>query len=200
VKTSTHETRNASSRQLCDHVRADKLLMFTQRVVLKIVVPKTGKGQAEGTNESERLAEEAADAIDANASPDPTGAPLKYNTARGYISAVLDLYNRQIALKLHNNPNPRGITAFLLLASPPSYCPSSGPMPAPTAIESLAEQPPTYHMSRPITKYQSCGRSGQKAVGGSCRWRPWIVLGIPSGEGGSRMASGTSGRVALSIP
>ena len=93
-----------------DHVRADKLLMFTQEVVLKIVVKK-GKGQVEETdeNESERLAEEAADAIDASANPDPAGAPLKYNTARGYISAVLDIYNRQIALKLHNNPNPRGL-------------------------------------------------------------------------------------------
>jgi hypothetical protein len=51
-------------------VRADKLFMFAQRVVLKIIVKK-GKGQAEGSDESERLAEEAADAIDASANPDP---------------------------------------------------------------------------------------------------------------------------------
>jgi hypothetical protein len=52
----------------------------------------------------------------------------------------------------------------------PTAAPSSGPMPAPTAIESLAEQPPMYHMSRGITTIPelwsewTVGRGGQLSV------------------------------------
>jgi hypothetical protein len=37
------------------------------------------------------------------------GTHLKYNTARGYINAIINIYHSQIALGLHNYLNPRGI-------------------------------------------------------------------------------------------
>ena len=36
------------------------------------------------------------------------GAPLKYDTVKSYVSAIMDLYHYQLAMKLHSNPSPRG--------------------------------------------------------------------------------------------
>jgi hypothetical protein len=60
------------------------------------------------------------------------------------------------AFNLTFTPSSRGTHESLPLCSLPPLClptgaPSSGPMPAPATIESLAEQPPTYHLSRGIT-------------------------------------------------
>jgi len=44
--------------------------------------------------------------------------------------------------------------------------PSSGPMPAPTVIESLAAQPPTYHLSRGITTIPDLWREWTVGLGG----------------------------------
>ena len=48
----------------------------------------------------------------------------------------------------------------------PTAAPSSGPMPAPTAIESLAAQPPTYHLSRGITTIPDLWREWTEGLGG----------------------------------
>jgi hypothetical protein len=123
--------------QFCDefdfkdryHVNTEKLLLFTQNVVLKITVPPTKKknnkrklkaveaddascSSDENNDEAQeggRGLEAAAQAIDETADDQPEGALLKYNSAKGYISAILDLYNQQIARGEHQNPNPRGL-------------------------------------------------------------------------------------------
>ena len=48
----------------------------------------------------------------------------------------------------------------------PTGAPSSGPMPAPTMIESLAAQPPTYHLSRGITTIPDLWREWTVGLGG----------------------------------
>jgi hypothetical protein len=48
----------------------------------------------------------------------------------------------------------------------PTAGPSSGPMPAPTAIENLAAQPPTYHLSRGITTIPDLWREWTVGLGG----------------------------------
>jgi hypothetical protein len=115
-----------------EFVSTDKLLLFTQQVVLTATVESRrkkakGKGkrraaeaEVEGDvsssgdgidedheNQSERSFEVAADIIDGG-SDRQHGAPLKYNTARSYITGIMDLYNQQIARGDHNYPNPRG--------------------------------------------------------------------------------------------
>src|SRR6266498_1521407 len=56
----------------------------------------------------QKLAEDTTDAIDETLNDQPDNTPLKYNSAREYINAIINLYNQQIALKLHEYPNPRG--------------------------------------------------------------------------------------------
>ena len=48
----------------------------------------------------------------------------------------------------------------------PTASPSSGPMPAPATIESLAAQPPTYHLSRGITTIPDLWREWTVGLGG----------------------------------
>jgi len=48
----------------------------------------------------------------------------------------------------------------------PTTSPSSGPMPAPATIESLAAQPPTYHLSRGITTIPDLWREWTVGLGG----------------------------------
>jgi len=108
-------------------VNTEKLLLFTQEVVLKIRVPPTKKNNKrklkaveandassssdENNDEAQEggLFEAAAQAIEETADNQPKGVPLKYNSAKGYISSILDLYNQQIARGEHQNPNPRGL-------------------------------------------------------------------------------------------
>ena len=114
-----------------EFVSTEKLLLFTQRVVLKLTVQpwrrrkakgkrKAAEAEAEGSASSSgdgidedregqrgRSFEVAADIINGGLDGQP-GAPLKYNTAKTYISGIMDLYNQQIARGDHNYPTPRG--------------------------------------------------------------------------------------------
>jgi hypothetical protein len=64
-------------------------------------VEEDPRGREEKQNQSFDIAAQIMD--------EESGAtPLKYNTAKTYISAVMDLYNQQIARGNHSYPNPRG--------------------------------------------------------------------------------------------
>jgi hypothetical protein len=117
-----------------EFVSTAKLLLFTQQVVLELTVQPRRQRKAKGKGkrkaaaveeedsassgddiDEEKSFEVAADAIDAadvNDAADvddgPPGAPLKHNTAKIYISGVMDLYNQQITRGDHTYPNPRG--------------------------------------------------------------------------------------------
>jgi hypothetical protein len=118
-----------------EFVSPDKLLLFTQQVVMTATVKPRQKGKGKGkrrvaeeergsasssgddTDEDRgdrhdrngRAFEVAADVIDGVLGPNGQGsAPLKYNTAKGYITGITDLYNQQIARGDHTYPNPRG--------------------------------------------------------------------------------------------
>ena len=120
-----------------DHVNADKLIWFTQEVVLTRRVKAKGRKQkkddqqraedvdlveedravVEATVESYRRgilgpdeveAEAAAAAEEAEEEEEEEGNPLKHSTVEVWVSAVIDLYNVQIAKHQHSNPHPRG--------------------------------------------------------------------------------------------
>jgi hypothetical protein len=96
-------------------------LLFTQQVVLELTVQPQRQRKAKGKGkrkaaeveeedsassgddiDKEKLFEVAADVIDDG----PPGTPLKHNTAKTYISGIMDLYNQQVA---------RGIIPTLIL-------------------------------------------------------------------------------------
>jgi hypothetical protein len=75
------------------------------------------------------------------------------------------------AFNLTFTPGSRRAQESLPLCSLPPLClptgaPSSGPMPAPTTIESLAAQPPTYHLLRGITTIPDLWREWTVGLGG----------------------------------
>jgi hypothetical protein len=74
-------------------------------------------------------------------------------------------------LNLTFTPSSPGAQGPLPLCSLLALClstaaPSFGPMPAPATIESLAAQPPTYHLSRSITTIPDLWREWTVGLGG----------------------------------
>jgi hypothetical protein len=61
------------------------------------------------------LAKQAAKKMERKVINYSRGTHLKYNTARGYINIIINIYHSQIALGLHNYSNPRDmrIKAYL---------------------------------------------------------------------------------------
>ena len=118
-----------------DHVNADKLIWFTQEVVLTRRVKAKGRKQkkddqqraedvdlveedravVEATVESYRRGILGPDEVEADEAAaaeeeeeEAEGNPLKHSTVEVWVSAVIDLYNVQIAKHQHSNPHPRG--------------------------------------------------------------------------------------------
>jgi len=95
------------------------LLWFTHEIVLQRRVPvrprpeKVRKAtQSEGLLEEDKaIVNEIVDGLVEGTRDDPKeqdGTPLKYNTVRLWVSAVMDLYHLQIAQGLHSLPSPKG--------------------------------------------------------------------------------------------
>jgi hypothetical protein len=90
-------------------------------------------------------------------------------------STVSDFCSGAFNFNMTFTPGSRRAKQSLPLCSlpppPPPLClpagaPSSGPMPAPATIESLAAQPPTYHLSRGITTIPDLWREWTVGLGG----------------------------------
>jgi hypothetical protein len=99
-----------------EFVTSDKLLWFTNEIVLerRVRLPKTAQSvtQSEGLLEEDTaLVHEIVDGLVEGTKDNPKeqdGTPLKYNTVRLWVSAVMDLYHVQIARGLHSLPSPKG--------------------------------------------------------------------------------------------
>ena len=71
---------------------------------------------AEGSEDAagrQLLAEQAA--ADSDPEDDEEGLFLMYNTVRGYISAINELWSHQVAQKLHNAPRPQNVAIKVCL-------------------------------------------------------------------------------------
>ncbi|KAN0087238.1 Transcriptional activator of glycolytic enzymes domain containing protein [Elaphomyces granulatus] len=110
-----------------DHVNADKLIWFTQVVLTRRVKEKGRKQKKDAQQRAEDvdLVEEDRAVVEATVEsyrrgilgPDEAevaeeveGNPLKHSTVEVWVSAIIDLYNVQIAKHQHSNPHPRGFT------------------------------------------------------------------------------------------
>ena len=99
-----------------EFVTSEKLLWFTNEIVLerRVRLPKTAQSatQSEGLLEEDTaLVHEIVDGLVEGTKDNPKeqdGTPLKYNTVRLWVSAVMDLYHVQIARGLHSLPSPKG--------------------------------------------------------------------------------------------
>ena len=109
-----------------DFVNADKLIWFTQEVVLTRRVKQKNRKQkkdAQQRAEDVDLVAEDRAVVEATVEsyrrgvlgPDEAeeeeaeeGNPVKHSTAEVWVSAVIDLYNVQIAKGQHSYPHPRG--------------------------------------------------------------------------------------------
>lgn len=101
-----------------DFVTSEKLLWFTNEIVLQRKVPvrskppKSQKVRSKGLlEEDQALVHEIVDGFVGGTQDSPTeqdGTPLKYNTVRMWVSAIMDLYHLQIAQGLHSLPSPKG--------------------------------------------------------------------------------------------
>jgi hypothetical protein len=106
-----------------DYVTPDKLIWFTQEVILAQKVKQKCRKQKQDDQmrlENSSLVEEDKALVEATALAyqqgvqgvfdDPgndEGSPLKHSSVVVWVSAIVDLYNIQIAKGLHSNPHPR---------------------------------------------------------------------------------------------
>jgi hypothetical protein len=91
-----------------EEVYEAKLMWFLMLEVEPMrVEPAKKRAQTKGRRGKKRAVEELSD-DDENENPEDGPQPLKWSTVDGYVNAIIDLYNRQLALQLHNHPHPRG--------------------------------------------------------------------------------------------
>ena len=91
-----------------DQQRAEDVdLIEEDRAVVEATVESYRRGIL-GPDEEEEAAEAAEAAEEGEKGEKAKGDPLKHNTVEVWVSAIIDLYNVQVAKQLHSNPHPRG--------------------------------------------------------------------------------------------
>jgi hypothetical protein len=108
-----------------EHVSADKLIWFTQEVILAHRVKEKGRKQKKNVRqelenmdlitEDKAIVEATVEAYRRGVlgsllddEKEEEGNPLKYSSVEVWVSAVIDIYNVQITKGLHSYAHPRG--------------------------------------------------------------------------------------------